>query len=114
MTILCDLSAEPRREVCGGAALYGTVGAGAAAPLRHRVPEGAGSAGLVLEVAEVVLSEQAGQPGEDPPVVESVHRVHLRQGRDAVTILLYRTLVPQPHRHTHTVYGIKKKACTTT
>ncbi len=77
MSLFRDLSADAGRQVGGGTVLYGTVGAGALAALRHRVPEGAGPARLVLEVAEVILSQQALKQRVDPPVVEAVHSVHL-------------------------------------
>ncbi len=85
MSLFRDLSADTRWQVGGGTVLYSTVGAGALAALRHRVPEGAGPARLVLEVAEVVLGQQAMKQRVNPPVVEAVHSVHL----ECVTVICF-------------------------
>ena len=79
ISLFRHLTADAGGKVCGATILYSAVGAGALAPLLHRVPEGTGLAGLVLEVAEVVPGQQALQQRLDPTVVEPVHRVHLAE-----------------------------------
>lgn len=77
VSIFRHLAVETRREVCWRTVLDSAVGTGTLATLRHGVPEGTGPAGLVLEVAEIVLGEEAHEPRIDLPVVESIHSVHL-------------------------------------
>ena len=66
ISLFRHLTADAGGKVCGATILYSAVGAGALAPLLQRVPEGAGLAGLVLEV---VPGQQALQQRLDPTVL---------------------------------------------